>query len=126
METPVATAVTAAPPAPVAIPAPTPLARLWYLFDLVVDLRSILHMYGDPRYRLTWMGRLIPPALLVLIFTSWFWLPGTSLLPDFLARLLVKVVDLVLAFFLYKSLTREAQRYRDTIPKQSPRPYPYS
>ena len=58
--------------------------------------------FSDPRYRLSWSGRLIPPGLLFLIATSWVWLPGTSLMPfAWMAVLYVKIVDLVLSFFLF-------------------------
>ncbi len=87
----------------------------WLLFDIVVELRSMLHMFGDPRYRLTWPGRLVPAIMLVLIFTTTFWLPGSSTLP-----FLEKGVVLILAYFLFKTLSREARRYRETIPQTPP------
>ncbi|MBY0523467.1 MAG: hypothetical protein K2R98_08705 [Gemmataceae bacterium] len=96
----------------------------WLLFDLMGEAQSILHMYGDPRYRLTWPGRLIPPALLAMIFTSWIWLPGTSLMMTWMGILYVKVVDLILAFFLFKVLGREAKHYRELIPQYPPISYP--
>jgi hypothetical protein len=96
----------------------------WLLWDILIELRSIKHMYGDPRYRLTWPGRLIPPALLVLIFTTWIWLaPMIAVLPNWMSTMLIKVVDLCLAFFLFKVLSREAQRYREIIPQYPPVPY---
>lgn len=106
---------------PPVAPSPTPEPRSpWLLVDIVTELRSILHMYGDPRYRLTWPGRLIPALMLVLIFTSWLWLPGTSVLPTSFSTTIDKIFDLVLAYFLFKVLSRESRRYRETIPPAVP------
>lgn len=92
----------------------------WLLFDIVTEMRSILHMYGDPRYRLTWNGRVIPVVMLAFIFTSWIWLPGTTLFPTWFTTTFDKVLDLVFAYFLFKVLSREARRYRETIPPSQP------
>jgi hypothetical protein len=105
---------------PTSAPAPAGARRGWLVFDVLSEAQSILHMYGDPRYRLTWSGRLVPPALLLLIMTSWIWLPGTSLMMNWMSVLYVKCADLVLAFFLFKALGREAKRYRELIPQYPP------
>jgi hypothetical protein len=93
---------------------------LWAFLDVLVELRTIWRIYVDPRYRLTWVGKVVPVVLLTAILTSWFWLPGALLLDTFsktLATIFVKFADLVLAFFLYKALSREARRYRDCFPE---------
>jgi hypothetical protein len=41
-------------------------------------------------------------------------------LPEFVSGLLVKAVDLVLAFVLYKVLHRAVRRYRETSPDLPP------
>lgn len=97
--------------------------RAWALFDLFVELRAIWRMYVDPRYRLTWMGKVVPIILLTAIMTSWFWLPFALILDKgsgTLGTIYVKIADLVLAFFLYKALSREARRYRDFFPDPPP------
>src|SRR5262249_51212362 len=84
----------AAPP-PGAGPA-AGLKRAWAFVDLLVELRTIWRMYVDPRYRLTWMGRVVPVVLLAAIAASWIWLPGAMLLEKvsgILATLYVKVAD---------------------------------
>ena len=91
--------------------------RPWLLFDAYVEARAMVRMYFDPRYRLSWYARLTPLALIGAMVTSWLWLmlvPGFALLPTFVATLLVKAVDLVLAFAAYKVLSREAHRYLET------------
>jgi hypothetical protein len=106
-----------APAAPRALP---DLRNPWLPFDLYVELRAIWRMFVDPRYRLSWMGRVIPLALFLGILSSWYWLPFAGLLYDLshtLASLYVKLVDLLLAYFLTKVLVREARRYRETFPE---------
>jgi hypothetical protein len=88
----------------------------WFFWDVFSEARAIARMFFDPRFRMTRWVRLLSIGLLVVIFTSWIWLPGTALLPSFVSAVLVKAVDLVLAFFLYKILGREARRYRALFP----------
>jgi hypothetical protein len=121
-----------APEPPTALPAPEPLRerpassaiaaatgllraggrRPWLLFELIADARVLVRMYVDPRYRMTWVGRLVPLGVVVLIALSWYWLPGTSV-PVF-GYLWMKAIDVILCFVLFKVLFREARRYRDT------------
>jgi hypothetical protein len=92
----------------------------WLLFDLYAEARATIRMYLDPRYRVGWQGRLLPVLFLAAIGTSWLWIPRTSVLPSVVSTLLVKVVDLVLAFALFKVLHREADRYRRVSPDLPP------
>jgi hypothetical protein len=101
-------------------PAAPPLRESWLLFDVYAEARATLRMFIDPRYRIGWRGRLLPLLLLGAIVTSWIWLPGTAILPGFVSALLVKVVDLALAFVLFKILHREVCRYRETSPDLPP------
>jgi hypothetical protein len=89
--------------------------RPWLLFDVYAELRTMVRMFLDRRYRPTWPARLIPPALLVLILTSWVWLPVPSILGTTILTLLDKTVDVVLAFAAFKILSREARRYRELV-----------
>ncbi len=104
-------------------PVAQPGRRPWLLWDILAEARAMLHMYVDPRYRMTWWGRLVPLALLAAILTSWVWFPGALFLNSistWLATVLVKLVDLVLAYFLFKVLAAEARRYRETAPGLPP------
>ncbi|HMC66445.1 MAG TPA: hypothetical protein VKI65_16035 [Gemmataceae bacterium] len=94
---------------------PAPVHHEWLLIDAYEEARAILHMYFDRGYRshLTWTARVGPVILLLLILTSWWWVPGTSLLFFSLALMLDIFVNLLLAYLLYKVLSREARRYRD-------------
>jgi hypothetical protein len=101
--------------APAAASAPPgTAARTWLLLDAIAEARAIFRMFVDPRYRLSWFGRTVPLCLIGAIATSWWWVPGSSIL--IFGTLLDKSVDLVLAFFLFKVLSHEARRYRETSP----------
>ncbi len=121
-----AVAAAAEAPAPPAQPQPAapPLRRPWVLFDVYAELRALLRMYLDPRFRLTWSARVVPAVLVAAIATSWLWLPGTTLLDKLsigiASTLYVKAVDLLLAFVLFKVLHREVTRYRNTSPDLPP------
>jgi hypothetical protein len=84
------------------------------VLDAWLEFRAIFRMYFDPRYHLTRTTRLLPPVLLGLIVTSWYWVPFSSL--PVVGTLLDKALDLVLGFLLYKVLSREARLYRETSP----------
>ena len=110
-------------PAP-AFPAPAvsvpPPRRRWLLGEIFAELRVIVRMYLDPRFRVSWASRLAPLILIPAILTSWIWLPGTAVLEKVpivgaLDTVYVKTVDLILAFVLFKALNRDATRYRSTF-----------
>lgn len=99
----------------------TPAARArraWLLVESLTEARAIVRMFVDPRYSLSWTGKIVPPVLTALIVSSWWWVPGTSI-PIF-GTILDKAVDLVLAFVLFKLLGYEARRYRETAPDLPP------
>jgi len=94
------------------------LRRPWLLFDMVAEARAILRMFVDPRYRLSWRGRLAPLVLVVFILTSSFWIPGTGL--AIVGPLFDKCLNLIVAFILFRILSDEARRYRETAPDLPP------
>jgi hypothetical protein len=88
---------------------------LWLLWDTWAEARAIVRMFVDPRYHLPWSARVLPLVVLGAILTSKYWIPGSSI-PIVGDWLLVKLVDLLLAFLLFKWLGHEARRYRRTSP----------
>lgn len=102
----------------------TPGRRPWLLFEIYAELRATVRMYVDPRFRLTWRARLLPLILLAAIATSGLWLPGNDFLNkitlNIVGTLYEKVVDLLLAFVLFKVVHREVTRYRNTSPDLPP------
>jgi hypothetical protein len=156
-------------PVPVALPAPPPVAMLlgadaqrtvrhseaaraefedptWLLRDLLAEARAVGRMFTDPRYTLSWWGRLGPLILVLAVLTSSWWMPWpfTSAEPtppaqsqpgqgqaapapapaaqsaSSMRSIANKVLDLVLCFLLYKVLNYEARRYRQTAPDLPP------
>jgi hypothetical protein len=114
---PLATAVPASVPAsaPGLVHAVTRSSVLWLLWDTWAEARAIVRMFVDPRYNLPWSARVLPLFLLAAILTSKFWVPFASI-PILGDWLLVKLVDLLLAFLLFKWLGHEARRYRQISP----------
>jgi hypothetical protein len=87
----------------------------WLLLEIYEEFRAIYWMFLDPRYRLSWTGRIAPLAILFVLFSSWLFLGS------FPWSLIDKVLSLVLIVVLYKVLSREARRYRQMAPRFSSR-----
>jgi len=105
-------------PVPPSLSATARARAVWFLWDTWAEARAILRMFLDPRYHLPWSARVFPLVLLAAILTSKLWVPGSSIL--ILGDVLVKLVDLLLAFMLFKWLGHEARRYRQTSPDLPP------
>ena len=90
-----------------------PPARPWAIREIFAELQAMFYMYVDPRYRLSWPGRIVPPVLLGLFLTTGWWAPyffcGVG-------EILRKPIEILLCFSLIKLLSYEARRYRDTAP----------
>jgi hypothetical protein len=131
------TAAPAAVLAPVAVPAQAPseardekpapreelpwvgpmLAGLPSLFlDVCRDLLAIFWMFVDFRYAAAWPTRLLVVILLVVMLTSSVWDPLAYLW--LVGPWLDKLVDLLLAFVMFKALSREARRYAEVKRKK--------
>jgi hypothetical protein len=87
---------------------------LGFLREMVVEVRAMVYMFVDPRYRISWWGRGSALVLLALFLFS-YWLPLGTALPV-VGYWINKAADLVLAYFLVKTLGREARRYRELAP----------
>jgi hypothetical protein len=92
--------------------------RAWLFWDALAEARAIFRMYVDPRYRLSWSGRVVPPVLLVAFVTTGWWVPLTAV-PG-VGWVVRRAVELVLGFVLFKVLGYEARRYRETAPDLPP------
>jgi hypothetical protein len=92
--------------------------RMWLVWELLAEARTILRMYVDPRWSLSWMGRIVPPVLLAAFVLVYYWVPFTSFYV--VGPLLEKSVQLVIAFVLFKVLGHEARRYREKAPDLPP------
>jgi hypothetical protein len=92
--------------------------QFWLLFDMVAETRAISRMFVDPRYKLSWMGRIVPLVLIVAFLTSDLWV--SSAFGQQVHTVLVKAFDLLIGYLLFKVLTYEARRYRQTAPDLPP------
>jgi len=111
------------PPPRTLSPRPAGKRPGWLLLELLAEARVILRMYLDPRYRMTWVGRVIPIVMLVgflgadSVIALVLPIVGALLLKiAVVGFLLIKVVELVFAYVLFKVLTQEARRYREISP----------
>jgi hypothetical protein len=91
-----------------------PMNWPFFFYEAYAEIRTIFRMYVDPRYRLSWSCRLIPLLLFALIFTSTLWAPGSSI--PYVGSFIDKLIDLPLAYLMFKILSYEARRYRQTSP----------
>jgi hypothetical protein len=87
----------------------------WLLLEIYEEFRAIYWMFLDPRYRLSWTGRIAPLAILFVLFSSWLFLGS------FPWSLIDKILSIVFIVVLYKVLSREARRYRQIAPRFSSR-----
>jgi len=88
----------------------------WLLFEMLAEMRVMVRMCLDPRYRLSWQTRVLPPLFLFGMFLSWLLISGIPVI----GFLLDRIMFLVLAYMLFKVLMREATRYRMTSPDLPP------
>jgi hypothetical protein len=100
------------------------LPQHWLVLDLATELRAMVAMFFDSRYYVTWSTRLVVFGLVPLILLSHFWFPLAWL--PLLGSYLDKLLDLALAFLVYKTMSREAHRYREALARgdgQGPVPF---
>jgi hypothetical protein len=91
---------------------PVEAARTAWLFSgLVNDLRWMLRMFTDYRYRMSWTGRIVLVAAIVAGILSWFVISG---LP-FVGGILDRVVLVLAGVVTYKAMAREVQRYQELM-----------
>lgn len=91
---------------------PITIARpRWLLFDLIAEARTMVGMFFDFRHRPAWTAYLAVFGILPLILLSHYWFPLAYI--PILGTFLDKILDLTLAFVLFKILSREVVRYRE-------------
>jgi hypothetical protein len=97
----------------------------WLIVEVFRELRVMFRMFFDTRYRVSWSAFFALMILAYILVSQWLWalwsgvpLLGWLTLPmhlTFLGEILDKAVDLLLALFAYKTLSREMRRYREAI-----------
>jgi hypothetical protein len=87
------------------------LSQSWLLLDFYNEVRAMVRMFFDRRYRVAWLARVVPVVALTLFLFSWFFIHSIPWIGPILDRL----VEIVLICIVYKVLSREAQRYRQAV-----------
>jgi hypothetical protein len=92
----------------------------WLFLDMFREAKLLVQMILDRRYQMAWTTRIVALVLLPAILTThwwvpifFFWFPLMWLTAT--AELCVALVNLVLAFALYKALSREVRRYDERL-----------
>ncbi len=83
----------------------------WLVMAVLVELRWMLRMLTDYRYRMSWTGRIVLIVAIVVVLLSWFVLSGLPLVGGILDR----VVLILTAIVTYKAMSREVQRYQELM-----------
>jgi hypothetical protein len=94
--------------------APDPARRRWLLAQLWDELRLIVRMYFDSRYRVSRTAQFVLPAILVLFALNYFVFSMTLSIPV-VSPVLERLFCVLLGVLLYRILTREIARYRAVL-----------
>jgi hypothetical protein len=84
----------------------------WLVIDIIREAAAIFWMFIDLHYKVAWSTRLLTIILLPAILLSHWWLPFANV--PVIGPFADKVLDLVLAFIMFKALSREAHRYLES------------
>jgi hypothetical protein len=88
--------------------------RKWFLAQFAAELRLVVTMYFDPRYRISRTAQFALPGIaLVLIFNYFFFSVWVNV--TFLSPVVERLLIVILAVVGYKLLTRELARYREVL-----------
>jgi hypothetical protein len=88
----------------------------WLFLDIFSEFQAMLRMFFDLRYRvfyMKWQTKVYPAILLGLIILSGLTISYIPLVGPVLDR----IVELIIAFSLYKVLSRETYRYKEIEPQ---------
>ena len=88
--------------------------RPWLLMELLRDFGATFRMYLDPRYRVRRATQVMVPLIIALFAFNCYFFNLVFSVP-FVSSGLEKVIDIVLAFLLYKVIHREIVRYRQVL-----------
>ena len=86
---------------------------VWLFVDMYWSARLMFSMFFDRRYAMAWTTHMIAWLFIPAILTSGWWFPLAWL--PIIGTYLDKTLDLLLAFCVYKALSRELRRYREVV-----------
>ena len=87
----------------------------WKRFAFLRELRLIVGMYVDARYRVSRLTQLAAPGLLAVMVGNYFFFNWLMVGVPLLTPILERLVLIALAVALYQVLSREAARYGDVL-----------
>ncbi len=87
----------------------------WRRFAFLRELRLIVGMYVDSRYRVSRLTQLATPGLLAAMVANYFFFNWLMVGVPLLTPILERAVLIVLAVALYQVLSREAARYGEVL-----------
>lgn len=87
--------------------------RPWLVADLLREFGVTVRMYMDPRYRVRRGTQLMVPTLLGLFVATYMFFNHFEF--AIISPVLERLTDIVLAVLLYKVMSREIARYRQSI-----------
>jgi hypothetical protein len=83
----------------------------WFGAEVFGEVRWMLRMLTDYRFRMSWTGRTVLVGAIVVGFLSWFAISGLPLVGGILDR----TVLVLAAIVTYKAMGRELHRYRELM-----------
>jgi hypothetical protein len=83
----------------------------WLVVELYREIRGMIRMFADHRYRMSWTGKAVPLAAILAAVISWLLISGIPLVGGLFDR----AVDLTLIVLVYKAMSRELGRYRELL-----------
>jgi hypothetical protein len=91
-----------------------PNNRTWFLTQLLAEIRLALHMYFDPRYRISRTTQFALPGIAILIMVNYFLFASLINIP-ILSPIAERAIIVFLCVIGYKLIARELNRYRDVL-----------
>jgi hypothetical protein len=91
-----------------------PVHRTWFVTQFLAELRLAVHMYFDPRYRISRTTQFALPGIALLFLFNYFFFAIWVYLA-FLSPIAERAIDVLLCVIGYKLLIRELDRYRDVL-----------
>ncbi|MGF1578466.1 MAG: hypothetical protein ACFCD0_03800 [Gemmataceae bacterium] len=85
------------------------LRDMWFVGEVWQELGTILRMFTDVRYHIGWFARMATMVLVPLMLLADYWMLFQTI--PIVGPLVRNAAIMILAYFLYKILSREARRY---------------
>jgi hypothetical protein len=93
---------------------PQAVHEVFWAWEVLRELRLMLRMFLDVSYRVAWWVRIFAVVMLLAMLTAHLWVPlsAETWILGFPGRILQTLVVVILGFFFYKVLSREAKKYQ--------------